>query len=159
LEGISTRLCYGRDVRIHLLRTAAASAVVGLLVGCGPTVTHTPPGSAAAGNLIIVARDVPDDRGTVYIEGSLRYVRVAADSGATHEWETLDGQETTISVPPGKYQITAWERVCGGNCGAPGPATNQCSAVLEIPVDGNARVDINWTVPNPCVIETGIFIP
>jgi hypothetical protein len=135
-----------------------AGAAVALLVGCGPTVTHTPPGSAASGNLMIVAHDVPDDRGMVYFEGSLRYVRVAADWGATHEWQTPDGEETTISVPPGKYEITAWERICGGNCDNLEPATNQCSAVLEIPVDGNARVDINWTVPNPCVIETAIFI-
>lgn len=150
-------VCYGRTVRIQLVRTAAAGAVV-LLVGCGPTVTHTPPGSAAAGNLTILAREAMDDRGTVYFEGSLRYVRVAADSGATHEWQTVDGEETTINVPPGKYVITAWERVCGGNCGEPGPITNSCSTLLEIPVDGTGRVDITWTVPNPCMMTWGIGI-
>ena len=107
---------------------------------------------------MIVARQDLD--GPTYFEGSLRYVRVDPIIGPARVWETLEGQEVTITVPPGEVTVTSWERVCGGNCedDSLGPATNECSAILEIPVGGTGRVDITWTVPNPCVMETAIGI-
>ena len=141
---------------IHLLRTAAAGVVVGLLVGCGPTITHTPPGERVDGNLALGARQDPS--GPTYFEGALRYVKVDPITGPTRVLEMPEDQDVTITVPSGEITITAWERVCSGNCGDLGPVTNQCSVVLDIPVGGTGRVDITWTVPNPCVMETAIGI-
>jgi len=141
-------MCYGRDVIAQLIRAAIGGAVVALLVGCGPTVP-----------LVILAHDVPDDRGTVYIEGSIRYVRVTGADGRLAESQIEDGGGIQMKVAPGRYEVTSWERVCPGNCdGELEPPTNECSAILEIPAGGTGRVDITWTVPNPCVMETAIGI-
>ena len=136
----------------------ATLAMTVAIAGCGPTLPHTPPGQAAPGNLVILAREVPDDRGTVYFEGSLRYVRVARVGGTAKEWQTVDGQESWMTVPPGQYEVEAWERVCGGNCDNLEPITNRCRTRLDIPVGGTGRVDITWTVPKPCVMTWGIGI-
>jgi len=151
-----------------MIRTAHGliPAVIFLVVGCSPA---SPTGSASpsspaassdnpnAGNLTIVVREVPDPNGAVYFEGSLRYVRVEGEAVAPMEWVTPSG-ETPLDVPPGRYQVNAWERVCSGNCGNLDRITNRCSVVVDVPAQGSVRVVISWTVPMPCVMtaEPGV---
>ena len=136
---------------------ALSVAVLLAMAGCGPSLTRTPPGEAAPGNLMVLARQ--DAGGQTYFEGSLRYVRIARAGGSARSWQTVDGQETWITVRPGNYEISAWERVCGGNCDDLEPITNRCGTTLEIPADGTARIDISWQVPKPCVMTWAIGIP
>jgi hypothetical protein len=125
-----------------------------LLAGCAVTssaASKDPNGT----QLTIIAREVPGPTNAVYIEGSLRFVRVAGDVSHAVEWQTSMGKQTTINVQPGRYEVNAWERVCGGNCDNLDQIINRCSLLVDVPEHGSVRVVIRWTVPKPCVMAIG----
>jgi hypothetical protein len=125
-----------------------------LLAGCAttsPQASNDPHGTP----LTIVAHAITGPTNAVYIEGSLRFVRVAGDVSQSVEWQTPMEKPKTISLKPGQYVVTAWERVCDGNCDNLDQITNRCSLLVDVPEHGSVRVVIRWTVPNPCVMEIG----
>jgi hypothetical protein len=130
------------------------SAILLLLAGCAttsPQASNDPDGT----QLTIVAQEITGPTNAVYIEGSLRFVRVAGDVTHSVAWQTPMGKPKTIGVKPGRYMVTAWERVCGGNCDNLDQITNRCSLLVDVPEHGSVRVVIRWTVPNPCVMAIG----
>ena len=130
------------------------SAILLMLAGCAatsPQASNDPHGT----QLTIVAQEIAGPTNAVYFEGSLRFVRVAGDVSHSVEWQTPMGKAKTISLKPGRYVVTAWERVCGGNCDNLGQIINRCSLPVDVPEHGSMRVLIRWTVPNPCVMAIG----
>jgi hypothetical protein len=62
------------------------------------------------------------------IEGELFFVRVSSPTGRIvlerdWEWPGMEQQ-----VPPGAYQVTAYMRLCDGNCGLLDPTMLSCTA-------------------------------
>jgi len=134
-------------MRTTRLAVTLLGPVILLAVGCGSAT----PSSDPNGNLMIVVRDVPDANGAVYLEGSVRYVRITGGGIAPRQWVTPSGR-TTIRVSPGQYEMSAWERVCSANCGNLEAITNRCSLIVDVPSQGSVRIVIGWTVPRPCTI-------
>jgi hypothetical protein len=71
----------------------------------------------------------------VYVEGSISYVRVTSGSQTVLDTE-LHGvgqrQVLDVALDPGTYQLTSYQRPCGGNCGTLDPPTDSCSTEFRI---------------------------
>ena len=68
----------------------------------------------------------------VTVEGSVWRFRVAHETGerafdGDFQWATPD---ITIDIPRGRYRVTAYERVCAGNCAVLEPPRKRCSLVF-----------------------------
>ena len=87
-----------------------------------------------------------------YVEGSERF---AILTGASEDEWLLTSESSSITVAPGDYELTLYERGCNGWCHPTmlEPPTNHCSAQFhaEHGVSVIARVD--FPIPKPCVME------
>jgi hypothetical protein len=105
--------------------------------------------------------------GCCYIEGSLRFARL--DGPTSREWAVDDGSSRVldadtyligvqrVAVNPGHYTLTAYERVCSGNCDPEfleDPA-NQCSLEFDVAAARETIIDVTFPIPDVCSVRLG----
>lgn len=137
------------------------------LAGCGLSV----PKPLAGGDIYVgedaAAVTVRTDQvegGSVYLEGAQRFLRIDGPSSA--QWAVDDGSGggrpvngryligmQEISVAPGDYTLTAWERVCDGSCANLDEPHGHCTLAFTADPGRTVTVLVTYTVPDPCAVE------
>lgn len=125
-----------------------------VLAGCGlldlfpsPIPTTTPPNDG--GEDAAILRVTVEHEGCCYMEGDIDVIQL--DGPTTAEW-SVDG-ESEARVAPGQYTLTAFEQVCGGNCGNLAAPKHHCTIDPSLPEGEAAEVRITFPVPGPCTAE------
>ncbi len=114
--------------------------------------THSPgPGAPPATGTLEVTQEF-DDRGQVYTEGSLSFVRLWGPEGAVFDAEVKDDR-LKREVPAGRYRIRSYQRPCDGNCGFLDPPTDTCEQPLTIAPDTVTRVHVVTRIGSGCTFE------
>ena len=87
-----------------------------------------------------------------YIEGSLRFA--VLEGRWQDEWQ-LTGEQSTIAVPPGEYELTLYERGCNGWCHPTmlGDPANHCSARFVVVGGSAVTARVDFPIPKPCTME------
>jgi zinc D-Ala-D-Ala dipeptidase len=80
---------------------------------------------------------------SLYVEGSLSYVRVRDARGAVVVRKRLQHKPrfgVRRKLRPGRYRVVSYQRPCDGNCGFLDPPTDRCSRRMRILPGGLTRV-------------------
>lgn len=87
-----------------------------------------------------------------YIEGAEQFARL--EGLWEDEWR-LTPDSSSITLPPGKYSLTVYERVCNGNCQPEfiGEPMHHCSARFEILEGGSILANVDFPIPKPCTMQ------
>jgi hypothetical protein len=90
-----------------------------------------------------------------YIEGSLWHLRIA------HRGQALVDRyvrKTTLAltVAPGAYVVTSYQRPCDGNCGYLDGPTDRCSATVTVPRARTLHVTVLNRTAATCSIRTRV---
>jgi hypothetical protein len=134
------------------------AALVAVLAGCGedegPGADATTTDGPAAVDVLVT--QTIDDTAGLYFEGSIPYIAVARPDGEEVLETKLDFEgdsvQTTISLEPGEYRLTSWQRVCNANCGNLGPPTDRCSEDVLLTEQQPARVEIVLRPAEGCTL-------
>jgi hypothetical protein len=78
------------------------------------------------------------------IEGTLFFVRAVAPSGTVILEREWDWPSMEQAVPPGAYQLTAYARICDGNCGMLDPPAFSCT--IDVLAQPSMTYTMNYTV-------------
>lgn len=114
-----------------------------LLSGCGGAST----GGPGPATLEVEQRFAGD---TLYIEGSLSYIRL---EGPTRVEEQLSEGRGQLQLEPGSYALSSWQRPCDGNCGYLDAPTDRCSATFEAGAGAALHASIVVRPGEGCSIE------
>ena len=114
------------------------------------------PDRPAAAAVDVLVTQTIDDTGGLYFEGSIPYIAVARPDGEEVLETKLDFKDdaiqTMISLEPGEYRLTSWQRVCNGNCGDLGPPTDHCSEDVILTEQVPARIEIILRPAEGCTL-------
>jgi len=105
-----------------------------------------------AGHLAIRKIRVGD---AIPIEGAITFVRVKRPSGRVVLTRRLPASDRlTLPLPPGRYRLVSWQRLCDGNCGTLDPPSHRCARSLTIRSAERLRatIRVNYAVAG-CVIR------
>lgn len=95
-----------------------------------------------------------DARGGMPIEGSVSYVVLRRKPGGTVLRAELRGDLATraVSAPvgPGRYRISAYQRLCSGTCERLDAPSHGCGRDVRVPAGGSIRaaIRVRWTPAN-----------
>ena len=89
--------------------------------------------------------------GPLYVEGSAGYVSVADGSKTVYRGSLA--KPTTITLNPGSYTVSSYQRICTGNCGHLGSPIDRCSASVDIAAKATSIATVELTpTANRCTI-------
>jgi hypothetical protein len=74
------------------------------------------------------------------IEGSVLFVRMVSDVGATVLDRPFDWPTDQQRISPGRYALTVYWRTCSGNCGHLDPENRFCEQNVSVSAGGRIRV-------------------
>jgi len=97
----------------------------------------TPPAAPDNAATLMVSQS---GRGPAYIEGAIPYFRVT-QSNARIDEKRLEGGYVSFRLAPGTYELAAYSRPCGGNCGNPGAPRNECRLAITLAAGETLAVD------------------
>jgi len=134
-------------------------------VGGGNPATSTPsPTVAAEASIEFHAQQ---DR-CCWMEGSLSYTRLdgpsrlddfrvdsKVEAGEFNPNQPLEIGRQTVSVTPGHYVLTVWQRPCDGNCGYLDPPTGNATAVFDVAPGQQLSVRVMFRLGQTAEIELG----
>ena len=131
---------------------AALASMTLLLASCAAQATPGPAASAGAqpGQLRISQAWV----GNAFpIEGALSYIRVERATGTAVTERQLPGShKLTLQVPPGRYRLVSWQRICDANCGNLDPPSQQCARPFTVRPGEHLTAAIRVSFASGCVI-------
>lgn len=152
----------------RLFRRAGIAMLVVALAGC-EFLGIKMPGAQSSGDSYVgedaaTITVTTEQVGCCYIEGSLRFARL--DGPSSFGWAVDDGSGRgsaandrfvvgvqSKSVQPGNYTLTAWERVCSGNCGNLSPPGGWCTVEFTAEPGKSLEILVTYTIPEPCVAQ------
>jgi hypothetical protein len=134
---------------------ALLGALVAVQAGCGEDEGPAVEATTSAAVDVLVTQTIDETAG-LYFEGSIPYIAVSRPDGeevleTKLEFED-DAIQTTISLEPGEYRLTSWQRVCNANCGNLGPSTDHCSKDVVLTEQAPARIEIVLRPAEGCTL-------
>lgn len=100
--------------------------------------------------------------GCCYIEGSLFFAQLSGPtslvwqtSGRTTRTSTdsFDMAERPVTLKPGSYTISLWQRPCDGSCGYLDPEVARCSASFDAAAGDELVVDARFPLEKGCSVQ------
>jgi hypothetical protein len=114
---------------------------------------------------VIHVRRIVTQRGPLYIEGALAFVRVTPAEGGDPVFDRqlpsyIEDWSGDASLPSGRYVLASFVRACGvGGCDRPGTPAEECFAPLDVHAGTELDVTITYRVTKGCSIEVGAADP
>jgi hypothetical protein len=91
---------------------------------------------------------------TIPIEGAITFIRIKRPSGRVVLTRRLPATERrTLTLPPGRYRLVTWQRLCDANCGTLDPPSHRCARSLTIRSGERLRAIIRVNYAVGCVIR------
>ena len=110
-----------------------------------------PASARPAGHLAIRKIRVGD---AIPIEGAITFIRVKRPSGRVVLTRRLPASDRrTLPLPPGRYRLVSWQRLCDANCGTLDPPSDRCARSLTITAGERLRATIRVNYAVGCVIR------
>lgn len=108
-------------------------------------------GASTGEATVVITQRILESSGA-YIEGAISFVELQ------HEDTTItrripDDGTVEISVEPGAYSITSYQRPCNGSCDALDPPTDRCSEAVIVAPNRTYEVDVEVVLVTGCTIS------
>jgi hypothetical protein len=130
--------------------------LVGVLVATvGTAATAALPAGVANGRLHV--RQVLAKNTPLPVEGAIPVVAIVRGDGSPVAKRRLGlvRPSATFSLPPGRYRLLSWQRVCDGNCGILDPPSDRCSRAFTLHRNQRLRATIAVRYGSGCRISFG----
>ncbi len=88
------------------------------------------------------------------VEGSVSYIVLRRKPGGAvlraELQENTDMRAVSTPLQSGRYRISAYQRLCNGNCTNLSPPSHGCLRDIRVPDGGSlsARIHVRWTAAN-----------